>query len=253
MVRDILSFPTPREVKHVVIFGLGGLLPPLHQGIRQDCRPPLTATDQGCLLHLVRRTSASVRYAKVPPDIKLLTDHRPLSDSKSPNGRQARWIDTLLEFNPVILYTLGALNKVADSLSHIPTLHLDVLDKEDVKSRQHQDPTYVKLIDILEADPSAPLPRRPHVPTSDLYLEDDLFRRSSPHGRRGTKQRHTYKQLVIPEDLVPTILRLLHEAPTASHAGADKAIKFARERYFFARMASRITEHFRRYQVCPLH
>ncbi|ROT72159.1 hypothetical protein C7M84_009464 [Penaeus vannamei] len=116
------------------------------------------------------------------------------------------------------------------------------------------DPTYGELIGILESDPSAALPRRPHVPTSELYLEGDLlFRRSSPPKQRGTRQRHTYKQLVIPEDLVPTILRLLHEAPTASHAGADKAIKFARERYFFPRMASRITEHIRRCQVCPLH
>ncbi|ROT67416.1 hypothetical protein C7M84_014497 [Penaeus vannamei] len=165
----------------------------------------------------------------------------------------ARWIDTLLEFNP-IRYTPGASNKVADSLSRVPTLHLDVLDREDVKSRQRQDPTYGELIGILESDPSAALPRRPHVPTSELYLEGDLlFRRSSPPKQRGTRQRHTYKQLVIPEDLVPTILRLLHEAPTASHAGADKAIKFARERYFFPRMASRITEHIRRCQVCPLH
>ncbi|ROT76218.1 hypothetical protein C7M84_005203 [Penaeus vannamei] len=62
-----------------------------------------------------------------------------------------------------------------------------------------------------------------------------------------------YKQLVIPEDLVPTILRLLHEGPTVYHAGADKAIKFARERYFFPRMASRIIKHIRRCQVCPLH
>jgi len=191
-------------------------------------------------------------------DIEVLTDHRPLcylfSDSKSPSGRQARWIDTLLEFNPVIRYTPGASNKVADSLSRVPTLHLDVLDREDVKSRQRQDPTYGELIGILESDPSAALPRRPHVPTSELYLEGDLlFRRSSPPKQRGTRQRHTYKQLVIPEDLVPTILRLLHEAPIASHAGADKAIKFARERYFFPRMASRITEHIRSCQVCPLH
>ncbi|ROT70338.1 hypothetical protein C7M84_011388 [Penaeus vannamei] len=181
-----------------------------------------------------------------------VTDLEALAVSQS--GRQARWIDTLLEFNPVIRYTPGASNKVADSLSRLPTLHLDILDKEDVKSRQRQDPTYGELIGILELDPSATLPRRPHVPTSKLYLEGDLlFRRSSPHKQQSTRQRHTYKQLVIPEDLVPTILRLLHEAPTASHAGADKAIKFARERYFFPRMASRITEHIRSCQVCPLH
>lgn len=44
-------------------------------------------------------------------EIEVLTDHRPLcyllSDSESPNGHQARWVDTLLEFNLVIHYTSG--------------------------------------------------------------------------------------------------------------------------------------------------
>ncbi|ROT76721.1 pol polyprotein [Penaeus vannamei] len=273
-VKDILSFPTPREVKQLKSFlGLAGFYRPFIKGFAKIADPlsrlltkdaSFTWTDEhqqsfDTLKSLMTRSptddfdlSAFSRKLNAAETRYSVTDLEALA--VSPSGRQARWIDTLLEFNPVIRYTPGASNKVADSLSRVPTLHLDVLDREDVKSRQRQDPTYGKLIGILESDPSATLPRRPHVPTSDLYLEDDLlFRRSSPHRQRGTRQRHSYKQLVIPEDLVPTILRLLHKAPTASHARADKAIKFARERYFFPRMASRITEHIRRYQVCPLH
>lgn len=54
-VKDVLTFPTLREVKHVKpFFGFGGLLPPLHQRIHQDSRPTLKATDEGRRLHLVR-------------------------------------------------------------------------------------------------------------------------------------------------------------------------------------------------------
>jgi len=191
-------------------------------------------------------------------DIEVLTDHRPLcyllTDSKSPTGRQARWIDTLLEFNPTIRYTPGATNKVADSLSRMPVFHLDVLVADDVRKQQREDPLYSDLITLLEANPSLPLPRRSHIPTRDLFLEDGLlFRRSAPGKGRGSRQRHTYNQLVIPETLVPTVLKLLHEAPMSSHSGVDKAIKTARSRYFFPRLASRVTEHVRRCQLCPLY
>lgn len=93
-------------------------------------------------------------------NIEVLTDHRPLCYllSESLCGRQAHWIDTLLEFNPTICYTPGASNKVADSLSHVPTLHLDVLDRDDVRLKQRADPIYGELIRTLEADPPVPLP-----------------------------------------------------------------------------------------------
>lgn len=69
-----------------------------------------------------------------------VTDHHLLcyllTEYKFPSGRQAQWIDILLEFNPAICYTQGATNKVADSLSHTPTLHLNILDKDDVWKHQ---------------------------------------------------------------------------------------------------------------------
>ncbi|ROT79767.1 hypothetical protein C7M84_001508 [Penaeus vannamei] len=275
-IEDILRFPTPREVKHVKSFlGLAGFYRPFIKGfakiadplsrlLTKDASFAWTAEHQqsfDTLKSLLTRSPVLI-FPDFQLPFTLATDAsctglgaalmqridgrlRPIAyASRKLNAAETRYSVTDLE----------ALAVVADSLSRVPTLHLDVLDREDVKSRQRQDPTYGELIGILESDPSAALPRRPHVPTSELYLEGDLlFRRSSPPKQRGTRQRHTYKQLVIPEDLVPTILRLLHEAPTASHAGADKAIKFARERYFFPRMASRITEHIRRCQVCPLH
>ncbi|ROT71890.1 hypothetical protein C7M84_009774 [Penaeus vannamei] len=286
--RGHTSLPNTEEVKHVKSFlGLAGFYRPFIKGFAKIADPlSRLLTKDASFAWTAEHQQRIMHWPRSSPDAKDRRRLRPIAyASRKLNAAETRYSVTDLEalavvwslrhFREIILVpertpgTLdrhiagvqsshslypGASNKVADSLSRVPTLHLDVLDREDVKSRQRQDPTYGELIGILESDPSAALPRRPHVPTSELYLEGDLlFRRSSPPKQRGTRQRHTYKQLVIPEDLVPTILRLLHEAPTASHAGADKAIKFARERYFFPRMASRITEHIRRCQVCPLH
>lgn len=329
-VKDILSFPAPKEVKHVKSFlGLAGFYRPFIKGFAKIAKPlsklltkdavftwsgdqqeafdslkslltqppvlifpdfdqPFTlATDASCsglgaalmqkvdgrlrpIAYASRKLNAAERHYSVTDmealavvwslkhfreiilgyNIEVLTDHRPLCYllSESLCGRQAHWIDTLLEFNPTICYTPGASNKVADSLSHVPTLHLDVLDRDDVRLKQRADQIYDELTRALEADPPAPLPSCPHVPSADLYLDDGLlFLRSAPQKKRGTRQRHTYNQLAIPESLVPTVLRLVHDN------GTDKTIKFARERYFFPRPASRIMEHIKKCQVCPLY
>lgn len=52
--------------------------------------------------------------------ILVRTDYEPLTHIKSckdSHGRLARHLDTLLEFNPLIVYTSGPCNKVADTLS----------------------------------------------------------------------------------------------------------------------------------------
>lgn len=45
-------------------------------------------------------------------------------------------------------------------------------------------------------------------------------------------------KLVVPEKLVPTVLQVLHEIPTASHSGVDKVIMTARSRFFFPCLSS---------------
>ncbi|ROT75265.1 putative enzymatic polyprotein [Penaeus vannamei] len=88
-------------------------------------------------------------------DIHVLTDHRPLkyilTDSRHAKGRQARWIDTLLEFNPKIDYTPGSTNKVADALSrNVSVNHLSVLSPTELQAKQRDDPLYAEIIAHLE-------------------------------------------------------------------------------------------------------
>ncbi|ROT85906.1 hypothetical protein C7M84_004043 [Penaeus vannamei] len=155
-------------------------------------------------------------------NVHVLTDHRPLkyilTDSKHVKGRQARWLDTLLEFNPKIDYMPGSANKVADALSrNVSVNHLSVLSPLELQAKQRADPLYADIIAHLE-DTTKPRPTNRYRPIEEFYLRDGLlFRKSAPKKLRGSKQRRTYHQLVIPEVLVPTVLKLLHESHTSGH------------------------------------
>jgi len=198
-------------------------------------------------------------------DIEVRTDHQPLThimSCKDPHGRLARHLDTLLEFNPSIVYTPGPCNKVADALSRAPVYSLfsdncpplDALDINDIKEKQRSDTLYKDIIKSLEANPSTPLPPRNHLPVKDFYLDDSglLFRLSMPK-RKGRKTKISYRQLVIPECLVPLILKYSHESLEAAHAGASKAVKRARSRFYFPRLSQRVFRHVKSCRVCPLY
>ena len=193
--------------------------------------------------------------------ITVMTDHQPLTsllaESKDTRGRMARWVTTILEFNPKIVYFPGAGNHVADALSRMSTIHLidhlDVLDLEQVKEEQRKDNTLGPIIDFLEGRlRTRPTSREWKV--KELFLRDNLlFRDSRPKKVRGDKQKHSYTQLVIPEPLVKIILQQVHECQDAAHAGVDKAIQMARRKYFFPRMGPRIADHVKSCQLCPFY
>ncbi|ROT81239.1 retrotransposon protein, putative, Ty3-gypsy subclass [Penaeus vannamei] len=138
--------------------------------------------------------------------VHVLTDHRPLkyilTDSKHVKGRQARWLDTLLEFNPKIDYMPGSANKVVDALSrNVSVNHLSVLSPLELQAKQRADPLYADIIAHLE-DTTKPRPTNRYRPIEEFYLRDGLlFRKSAPKKLRGSKQRRTYHQLVIPKSL----------------------------------------------------
>ena len=191
-------------------------------------------------------------------DVTVATDHQPLipllSNNRDTKGRVARWVTTVLEFNPKFIYIPGAKNKVPDALSRCFTIEieaLDVLDPETLREEQMKEPALGKIITYLKK--GGPTPPRSRYPTKELFLEDDLlFRKSQPRGNKD-RQTRSYKQLVIPESLVRLVLQLLHESPDAAHAGIDKAVKTARTRYYFPAMEKKIADHVRRCQKCPYY
>lgn len=94
-------------------------------------------------------------------------------------GRQAKWVDTLLELNPKTDYTPAHRSHSRITLS--------------VRRR-------------IETSP----------PNNHDGL---LFRESASKKLCGPKQRLTFQQLVITEVLVPTVLKLLHNSHTLGYQG----------------------------------
>ena len=191
-------------------------------------------------------------------DITVFTDHQPLTymckDSSNFIGKHARWSNTFIEFNPTVKYTPGATNHVADALSRCheaSVCTLNTLDPNTLKESQLKHEAYSKIIRVLNK------PRESHSKadtklSNNFFLHNNLlYKLSTNKGNYNTRQRSHYKQLVIPEDHIPTVLHLLHEAPLAAQQGIDKAVKTARAMYFFPRQHSVISDHIKRCQTCP--
>ncbi|XP_063605788.1 uncharacterized protein LOC134780821 [Penaeus indicus] len=173
-------------------------------------------------------------------DIHVLTDHRPLkyilTDSRHVKGRQSRWVDTLLEFHPKIDYSPGSANKPLE-----------------LQAKRRDDPLYVDIFAHLE-DNTKPLPTNRNLPIEELYLRNGLlFRKSAPKKLCGSKQSHTYHQLVIPEVFVPTALNLLYNSHTSGHQGIFKTLQLARSHYYFPRFGPRVIGHIKSCQIYPLY
>ncbi len=61
------------------------------------------------------------------------------------------------------------------------------------------------------------------------------------------------EQFVIPEKLVPTVLRLVHDAPISGHPGRDKTLALARKRYYWPTLRIDVESHVARCIICAQH
>ncbi len=151
--------------------------------------------------------------------ITLFTDHSPITEifkGRNLNGRLARWYLTIQAYSPEIKYIKGRQKVVADALSTnvcvgtvaeaspIPNFSM-----KDLYSAQRKHPLWKKVIYALESGDETQLPELP-IPFLHLFLSHD--------GTLCTYYAHKavpIEQFVKPENLVPTVLRLVHDVPIA--------------------------------------
>ena len=62
--------------------------------------------------------------------------------------------------------------------------------------------------------------------------------------------RGKVKQLVIPESLVPNILKFVHDVPTSSHPGKDKTYKQAKLKCYWPQMRKNIYDYVDNCLIC---
>ncbi len=106
----------------------------------------------------------------------------------------------------------------------------------ELRTAQRQDPFLSKVIYALELGDDPTLPHMP-VPLPDFTLKDDML------CRLGTTAKTQVTQVVIPSSLIETVLKLLHDTPSAGHPGRDKTLSMARATYYWPTMRLDIERH----------
>lgn len=214
------------------------------------------------------------------------TDHMPLTslNGNDPYGRRARYQDILGDFDVTFVYIQGRANVAADTLSRAPIENsqslkrddaadfppsfslpssavvnsasqvppLEPLNKDEVYAAQRADKIYGQIIRALAKGTA--VPKVKGLPVKEFFLDDTglLFRRSQPKRIMG-RRRIVREVLVVPEILVPRVLKYAHEYREAAHCGVHKAVQLTRNRFYFPRLVTRVANHVRSCKTCPLY
>ncbi len=98
---------------------------------------------------------------------------------------------------------------------------------KDLCSAQREHPLWKKVKYALESGDEAQLPEL-SIPFLHFFLSHD-----GTLCRYWTQKPVPIEQFVIPEKLVPTVLRLAHYVPISGHPGRDKALAVVQKSYYW--------------------
>eukprot|EP00731_Ephydatia_muelleri_P001652 Em0001g1652a len=202
---------------------------------------------------------------------KVRTDHSALKwlkNFKDPHGQVARWLEILSEYDFTVEHRPGLKHGNADSLSRLPcrqcgasqdqvdnlysleaalaqatesdlALWLPILTPTDQETLQNNDPALAQVMVWVESN-SFPksFPKDGGYWLQTLWAQQKylvlqngvLYRRWEDIPGKGLNK---CLQFVLPQDLVPTVLEQLHNAPSGSHLGVSKTVEKVRRRFYW--------------------
>lgn len=177
----------------------------------------------------------------------IVTDHHSLcwlANLKDPSGRLARWALRLQEYDVSIVFKNGKKHKDADCLSRYPIPEDGEISVEipslmsliNIQEEQKRDPNIVKIIDKLN---------QPHGQTQKGFQikEGSLYKKNfDPLGKTWLP--------VIPRQLRFSILRELHDVPTAGHLGFARTYDRIRKRFYWPGMYRDIRRYVAKCRDC---
>ncbi len=159
--------------------------------------------------------------------ITVYTDHSPIMEifkGRNLNSKLVHWYLTIWTYSPEIIYTKGHQNVVADALSRntcvgaiAEALLIPNSSMEDLCSAQQEHHLWKKVICALESDET-------QLPFLHFFLSHNMAL-----CRYWAQKPVPIEQFVIPEKLVPLVLRLAHDVPILGHPGRDKTLALARK------------------------
>ena len=179
----------------------------------------------------------------------IYTDHNPLKwlfTLKCPEGRLARWTETLKAYDFKVEYRPGKCNANADALSRMPIISaisppkFELANMAELQSKEQALAQLVKYLQTGELLGNSSDDRK-IVSKADQYVLQDgilyhLYSPTTPYRRQETRC-----QLVIPRNLIDEVLTSMHDDVTAGHLGVAKTYDKIRQRYFWEGMYKDIT------------
>ncbi len=111
---------------------------------------------------------------------------------------------------------------------------LENFSSTDLTKAQREHDLWRNVIYALESGDESTLPLLP-VP---FFLSPDKIL-----CRTWSNKKHQVNQIVIPDSLVPAVLRMVHDAVIADHPGKERTLTAARAQYFWPTMRLDIDEH----------
>ena len=179
----------------------------------------------------------------------LRTDNQPLSWLKSlkkPPMRIGHWILKLQEYDFTIKHRAGDRHRNADALSRLPltAIHLESGPLTELRVKQLADRSLGPVLTALESGEDVDLGRNPSRELVEMAKTLSNF--SVQSGVLVQEPDDTGKSVsrtVVPYDMRDTILKALHDVPTAGHLSTQKMISKLKERYFWFGMSSQAEKY----------
>ena len=212
-----------------------------------------SATERECL-GVVWATDHFKYYLLGAPFV-IYTDHNPLTYLRSvsqPQGKLARWILKLEQYDYELRYKPGKQIPHADALSRHP-VHVAAVElptewtTEEFREIQEKDPVLrkVKYYWRLNRQPpsSEDAAVRTYCKKLDLILEEDGVLKIKYSAEKRLK-----KQWLVPEVLVPRVLEKAHD--DAGHFGTDKTLPRIRQLYYWPSLWKDVTRWCRSCDKC---
>ena len=203
-----------------------------------------SATERECL-GIIWSTEHFQYYLMGAPFV-IYTDHNPLTYLRSvsqPQGRLARWILKLEQFEYELRYKPGKSIPHADALSrhpaHVATVQLPMeWSTEEFQRFQEEDPVLQKVRHYWRLKRPPPASENTDVRNYCRKM-DQLVEEDGVIKMKYNIQKRVIKQLIVPEILIPRILHKGHDE--AGHFGAEKTLQRIRQQYYWLNLWKDVT------------
>ena len=216
------------------------------------------------------------RYVIYGYEIIVYTDHKPLTSifsGKLSTGRLARWALTIQEYGIKILYKEGVLNKGPDALSRYPLTQENSQYEKEMESvghirkilhrqsawsikelirNQNEDIIFGPIYSYLENKIKIKDIKIPKGLTLERFKLHNNILHYQEDGQ-GTRKGRTILKVVVPNKLVPKLLCLYHDLPSAGHRGRTQTMTRIGRQYLVLNLSTEIRKHLDQCEPCLEH